>query len=118
MPKNGKAEVEEKNLDVEHELPAADETEIRQFASGEGAPESRLSEVEKLRAERDTLLDRLARMQAEFDNARKRSAKEQQDFRDRRSYSHSNRLRRLARHVVHHAANALYLDDDARRGGA
>ena len=82
MPKNGKAEVEEKNLDVEHELPAADETEIRQFASGEGAPESRLSEVEKLRAERDTLLDRLARMQAEFDNARKRSAKEQQDFRD------------------------------------
>jgi len=82
MPKNGKAEVEEQNLDVEHELPAADETDSQQFASGKGAPESRVSEVEKLRAERDTLLDRLARMQAEFDNARKRSAKEQQDFRD------------------------------------
>ncbi len=82
MPKNGKAEVEEQNLDVEHELPAADETDSQQPASGKGAPESRVSEVEKLRAERDTLLDRLARMQAEFDNARKRSAKEQQDFRD------------------------------------
>jgi len=82
MPKNGKAEVEEQNLDVEHELPAADETDSQQSASGKGAPESRVSEVEKLRAERDTLLDRLARMQAEFDNARKRSAKEQQDFRD------------------------------------
>ena len=82
MPKNGKAEVEEQNLDVEHELPAADETDSQQSASGKGAPESRVSAVEKLRAERDTLLDRLARMQAEFDNARKRSAKEQQDFRD------------------------------------
>jgi molecular chaperone GrpE len=82
MPKNGKAEVEEQNLDVEHELPAADETESQQSATDKGTPASRVSEVEKLRAERDTLLDRLARMQAEFDNARKRSAKEQQDFRD------------------------------------
>ncbi len=82
MPKNGKAEVEEQNLDIEHELPAADETENQESASRKSAPESRVSEVEKLRAERDTLLDRLARMQAEFDNARKRSAKEQQDFRD------------------------------------
>jgi len=82
MPKNGKAEVEEQNLDIEHELPAADETENQESASRKSAPESRVSEVEKLRAEHDTLLDRLARMQAEFDNARKRSAKEQQDFRD------------------------------------
>jgi len=36
----------------------------------------------KLKAERDSLLDRLARAQAEFDNARKRASKEQQDFRD------------------------------------
>jgi len=41
-----------------------------------------VSEVEKLRAERDALIDRLARMQADFDNARKRAAKEQADFRD------------------------------------
>jgi molecular chaperone GrpE len=78
---NGKTEVEERNLDVEHELPASDETENQ---SAESAPESgvRVSETEKLRSERDTLLDRMARMQAEFDNARKRATKEQQDFRD------------------------------------
>ena len=40
------------------------------------------SETEKLKAERDALLDRLARLQAEFDNARKRAAREQQDFRE------------------------------------
>jgi molecular chaperone GrpE len=77
--RNGKTEVqgEEQQLDVEHELPAGEEDEI----SGNVAASSP-SEVEKLRAERDMLLDRLARMQAEFDNARKRAAKEQQDFRD------------------------------------
>ncbi len=41
-----------------------------------------MSEVEKLKAERDALLDRLARLQAEFDNARKRAAREQQEFRE------------------------------------
>jgi len=72
--RNGKTEVQaEDQLDVEHELPASGE---------EGSGSAALSEVEKLRAERDMLLDRLARMQAEFDNARKRGAKEQQDFRD------------------------------------
>jgi molecular chaperone GrpE len=78
--RNGKTEVpkQAQQLDAEHELPAAEEDEI----SGNVAPASSLSEVEKLRAERDMLLDRLARMQAEFDNARKRAAKEQQDFRD------------------------------------
>lgn len=73
--RNGKTEVQsEDQLDVEHELPASEESE--------GSASAALSEVEKLRAERDMLLDRLARMQAEFDNARKRAAKEQQDFRD------------------------------------
>jgi molecular chaperone GrpE len=66
---NGKTEVEEQRLDTEHELPAADET-------------TALSEEDKLRAERDSLLDRLARMQADFENARKRAAKEQQEYRD------------------------------------
>src|SRR6266404_3527117 len=77
--RNGKTEVpeEDQQLDVEHELPAADEGEVI-APSGVG----QASEVEKLRAERDALLDRLARTQAEFDNARKRAAKEQQDFRD------------------------------------
>ena len=79
MARNGKSEVEEQNLDLEHELPEGEEGENPRAAQ---APAERTSEVEKLRAERDALVDRLARMQAEFDNARKRAAKEQQEFRD------------------------------------
>lgn len=52
-------------LDVDHELP-----------QGEGA------EVERLKAENASYLDRLARLQAEFDNYRKRSVREQQEFRE------------------------------------
>src|SRR5215468_8024965 len=82
---NGKSEVEAAGLDVDHELPAGDDDqssatspEVRPPAEN-AAPEA---EIQRLRAERDTAVDRLARMQAEFDNARKRAAKEQQDFRD------------------------------------
>jgi len=71
MPSNGKSQMNEQ-LDVEHELPAAEESQNQVAAE----------EVEKLRAERDALIDRLARIQADFDNARKRAAKEQQEFRD------------------------------------
>src|SRR5436190_2968348 len=70
---NGKTEVDEQRLDTEHELPPAEE--------GEQATQS-ASEVDKLRAERDSLLDRLARLQADFENSRKRAAKEQQEYRD------------------------------------
>ena len=80
--KNGKTEVEEQHLDAEHELPAADENENPSETGSNAAPAVHVSEVEKLRSERDALLDRLARMQAEFDNARKRAAREQQDYRD------------------------------------
>src|SRR5882762_9997479 len=78
---NGKPEV---NLDLERELPAAEdgeETGPISFA-GKAADESAASETEKLKAERDALLDRLARLQAEFDNARKRAVREQQEFRE------------------------------------
>ena len=81
MARNGKHEVEEQQLDAEHELPPAEETETQQ-SGPPSVPRDRISEVDKLRAERDALLDRMARMQAEFDNARKRAAKEQQDYRD------------------------------------
>lgn len=37
---------------------------------------------QKLRVERDHLVDRLARLQAEFDNYRKRASKESADYRD------------------------------------
>jgi molecular chaperone GrpE len=40
------------------------------------------SEVDRLKGERDQLVDRLARLQAEFENARKREARERADFRD------------------------------------
>lgn len=40
------------------------------------------AEFDKVKAERDQLLDRVARLQAEFENARKRAEREKQDFRD------------------------------------
>jgi molecular chaperone GrpE len=49
--------------------PAAEETVLR-------------ADYDKLKAERDQLLDRLARLQAEFENARKRSERERTEYRD------------------------------------
>jgi molecular chaperone GrpE len=79
---NGKSQVDPQELDLEHELPASDERDDTQplRAQAEGAVAE--SELQKLKAERDTLLDRLARLQAEFENARKRATREQQEFRD------------------------------------
>jgi molecular chaperone GrpE len=81
---NGKSEVDPEELDAEHELPAAEnaEGEAATIDSPSGRLLSESSEVQKLRVERDTLIDRLARLQAEFENARKRTAREQQDFRE------------------------------------
>jgi len=79
---NGKTEYEEQQMDVEHELPPSGGSEDQPGPRSEQAQGERVSEVEKLRAERDVLVDRLARMQAEFDNARKRAQREQQDYRD------------------------------------
>jgi molecular chaperone GrpE len=78
---SGRPEVEKMNLDLEHELPAGDGTENKTEASSQESPASD-SESLKVKAERDSLLDRLARMQAEFENARRRTVKEQQEFRD------------------------------------
>jgi molecular chaperone GrpE len=78
---NGKTEAV--NLDLEHELPAAESGEETTASSASTPVEAgAVSEVEKLKAERNALLDRLARLQAEFDNARKRAAREQQEFRE------------------------------------
>lgn len=82
---NGKSEVETHGLDVEHELPPADGDETTSASSQTGVtaePTGADAELQKVKAERDSLLDRLARAQAEFENARRRAAKEQQDFRD------------------------------------
>ncbi len=76
---NGKSEA---NLDLEHELPAAESDEETSTVAPPASTASGASEVDTLKAERDALLDRLARLQAEFDNARKRAVREQQEFRD------------------------------------
>jgi len=84
---NGKSEVETRALDLEHELPPAEDTgEAEKPTSGatRSAPAAPAvdAEFEKLKAERDALLDRSARLQAEFENARKRAAREQQEHRE------------------------------------
>ncbi len=55
--------------------------EATQTNSGEATAHLQ-SEVDRLKAERDQLVDRLARLQAEFENARKRESRERADFRD------------------------------------
>jgi molecular chaperone GrpE len=84
--KKAKSETEMAGLDLEHELPPANGDERPSETSASGTPFEEASglgtELQKLNAERDSLLDRLARAQAEFENARRRATKEQQDFRD------------------------------------
>jgi molecular chaperone GrpE len=82
---NGKSEesIGIQNEDLKRELPAGDGGEDPGVSGARGTVDiSAASEAEKLKAERDALLDRLARQQAEFDNARKRAVREQQEFRD------------------------------------
>jgi molecular chaperone GrpE len=82
---NGKSETKMAALDLEHELPPADGDERpSESAASAGAAEitGPAAELQKLKAERDSLLDRLARVQAEFENARRRASKEQQEFRE------------------------------------
>jgi len=82
---NGKSEVEPQELDTEHELPPSQDGGDEQPSAvdaGQTRGTAEVAELQKLRAERDTLLDRLARMQADFENARKRASREQQEFRD------------------------------------
>jgi molecular chaperone GrpE len=86
---NGKTQVQNARIDSEHELPPAESDEDSQSPSqqtsagtiADGTSELSM-ELQKVKSERDALLDRLARAQAEFENARRRSAKEQQEYRD------------------------------------
>ena len=75
---------------TEETLEVTPSTESSSASPAEGAETPALpqdaavtqEEFDRLKAERDSLLDRLARVQAEFDNARKREARERADFRD------------------------------------
>jgi molecular chaperone GrpE len=93
---NGQADIniEQPEETLEHELPPADPNdgfdEKRTTAEPQDASRGPAavaeapaeSELQKLQAERTSLMDRMARLQAEFDNYRKRAAKENADFRD------------------------------------
>jgi molecular chaperone GrpE len=75
---NGKSEVDTRELDAEHELPAADDSQENVQPAQSATASGDSIEVQKLRAERDNLLYRLA----DLENARKRAEKSQQEFRD------------------------------------
>jgi molecular chaperone GrpE len=76
-------ESQAQELDLEHELPAGEAGDDQAGAAETGRLGSAGDPAfEKLKGERDALLDRLARQQAEFENARKRAVREQQEFRD------------------------------------
>jgi molecular chaperone GrpE len=92
MPSN-KKNGEATELDIEHELPSAGSDEAAASQNrGSTTVADIEAEIEGLRAERASYLDRLARLQAEFDNFRKRGVKEQQDF---RGYALAEALRSL-----------------------
>jgi molecular chaperone GrpE len=75
---NGKADTQQ--IDVAHELPSAETNE--ESRGGQADVAALEAELQKLRDERDALLERLARAQAEFENSRRRAQREQQDYRD------------------------------------
>lgn len=74
---------------VETVLPAVDEKDLKDGVetvateAGAGDPIAVVpTELDRVREERDQLMDRLARLQAEFENARRREVKERADLRD------------------------------------
>jgi molecular chaperone GrpE len=113
---NGKSEARNAELDLDHELPAADvgdESVGQAGVSGESSAAE--TELQRVKAERDSLVDRLKRAQAEFENARKRASKEQQELRD---YAVADAIKSLLP-VVDSLERALQAKSDAAefRGG-
>jgi molecular chaperone GrpE len=87
----GAESAEQKPAGPAAELPAGAQEEAPAEAAGPQAvpfeaekPAAAVSraEYDRLKAERDELVDRLARRQAEFENARKRAERERKDFRE------------------------------------
>ena len=80
---NSKSEARNTGLDLEHELPpSSNRDESQRESPGSTQSSDSDAELQKVKAERDSLLDRLARAQAEFENARRRASKEQQEYRE------------------------------------
>jgi molecular chaperone GrpE len=78
---NGKSETRSA-LDLEHELSAGEAVADPEAVGAPSENAANETELQKMKAERDSLLERLARMQAEFENARRRATREQQEFRE------------------------------------
>lgn len=68
--------------ELESKEPARESVREPEAALPEPAKVVPEEEFERLKAERDSLLERLARLQAEFENVRKREARERNEFRD------------------------------------
>lgn len=79
---NGRTEVAKSPLNLDHELPSGDSDDSVAGTAATTELSGPETELQKVKAERDSLLDRLGRAQAEFENARRRAGKEQQEFRD------------------------------------
>jgi molecular chaperone GrpE len=75
-------EAQQNNDPVADPIDGAEESRDATQPGGGEATAQLQSEVDRLKAERDQLVDRLARLQAEFENARKRETRERTDFRD------------------------------------
>jgi molecular chaperone GrpE len=96
--KKGNGNAGEAELEVDHELPPAENDEEPPAQAGASAAAQRPgaseleTELEKARQQSAAYLDRAARIQAEFDNYRKRAAREAQDFRE---YALADALRGL-----------------------
>jgi molecular chaperone GrpE len=75
-------EGQQNNDQVADSIDGAEESRDATQPGGGEATAQLQSEIDRLKAERDQLVDRLARLQAEFENARKRETRERTDFRD------------------------------------
>jgi molecular chaperone GrpE len=89
--KMNKEDMEPLPADGESQDAGSESQQTSGESTSEGAkPEGALAQAnaisqedyDRLKAERDSLLDRLARLQAEFENARKREQRERTEFRD------------------------------------
>ena len=87
-PQEAAARGQEPNIDPAAELPPpagenlSSNASVQEAQAGGPAEAVEPTELERLKAERDQLVDRLARLQAEFENARKRAERERAEFRD------------------------------------
>ena len=82
MPYNKHNGGSDTELDLDHELPPAEDEQPAEGAAAEPSVADLQAELEKARTERAAFLDRAARLQAEFDNFRKRNVREQQEYRE------------------------------------